>query len=83
MLPFLKKKRTMPVMIDEIRQRKPDEMGHEEISEDMEMLEHAAKELVDAIHAKDHKAVAQVLHAFFELADSMPHEEGPHEEEME
>jgi len=83
MLPWLKSKRTQPVMVDEIKKRNPDMMDQPEQSEDMEMLEHMAKELIDCIHAKDHKGVAQALHAFFEVADGMPHEEGPHEEEME
>lgn len=39
----------------------------------------AASELLAAVESKDAKGVALALQNAFELLDSMPHEEGPHE----
>jgi hypothetical protein len=41
-------------------------------------LEDIAKELISAVHDKDHIAVADLLEEAFECLDSQPHEEGPH-----
>jgi hypothetical protein len=40
----------------------------------------AAEDLIRAVHAKDINATAAALHAAFEIMDSMPHVEGPHED---
>lgn len=42
-------------------------------------MEMAAEDLCDAVHAKDYKRVAEALKAAFEICDSQPHDEGPHE----
>lgn len=51
---------------------------HDEDS-DYDMLESAAEDLISAVHSKDVKAVCAALRAAFEICDSQPHEEGPHE----
>lgn len=74
MLPFLKNKQEAsasgPV---EHMKRQPDEES------DYDMIDSAAEDLIQAIHSKDVKAVASALKAAFQICDSEPHEEGPHE----
>ncbi len=76
MLPFLKKSQdgasSSPV---EHITREPDEGTEEEY----DSMESAAEDLCNAVHSKNYKAVASALRAAFELAESEPHEEGPHE----
>lgn len=75
MLPFLKDKKEASVAVpSDTVKRDPDEPN-----EEFDMLESAADELIAAIHAKDSKAVASALRSAFQIADSEPHEEGPHE----
>lgn len=57
----------------------PAEPIKREHDEDYDMLESAAEDLISAVHAKDVKAVASALKAAFEMCESQPHEEGPHE----
>ena len=61
----------------DVLQRKPDQ------EPEYDVLESAAEDLCNAVHAKDYKAVAVALRAAFELMDSAPHEEGPHTNEEE
>lgn len=72
MLPFLKhnKEAGTTVLPESIKRYHDD---------DFDMVESAAEDLIQAIHAKDVKAVAQALRSAFEICDAMPHEEGPHE----
>lgn len=80
MLPFLKPKAVAGLIITH---RKPDgskEEQHSEGNED-QGLEIAAEDLIRAIHAKDGKNVVSALKAAFEILDSMPHEEGPHDDD--
>lgn len=72
MLPFLKNKQegSMSGPVEPIKR---------EHDEDYDMLESAAEDLISAVHSKDVKAVASALKAAFEMCDSQPHEEGPHE----
>lgn len=74
MLPFLKRNH-------EASASTPVESIKREHDEDVEfdVLESAAQDLIDAMHSKDVKATAEALRAAFELCDSEPHEEGPHE----
>lgn len=58
------------------------EMEKEE-HEPMDELHVIAREALDAIKADDEKGLAEALHSFFELCDSMPHSEGEHLEESE
>lgn len=46
---------------------------------EFDAMESAAEDLMNAVHSKDVKAVASALKAAFLLADSEPHEEGPHD----
>lgn len=73
MLPFLNKKVQQAGVI--VKERQPDEKPEEK---DESGKEAAAKDLINAIHSKDHKAAAQALSDFFELSEMEPHEEGPH-----
>lgn len=75
MLPFLKGNKESSVSMDaDPIKRKPDEEG-----QDYDSLESAADELIQAVHAKDAKAVCSALRSAFQLCDLEPHEEGPHE----
>lgn len=74
MIPFLKNKEASTASASEPIQRKPDD-GSEP---DYDGMEAAAEDLIAAVHSKDAKAVAAALRAAFEIADSEPHEEGPH-----
>lgn len=73
MIPFLKHSKEASVSgpID-IEKRKPDEES------EYDALEAAAEDLGNALASKDFKAAAAALRAAFQLADSEPHEEGPH-----
>lgn len=62
-----------------IKTRAPDTQPEEQSDEHV-ALESCAKDLISAIEAKDHKGVADALMAAFHIADTMPHEEGPHVE---
>lgn len=73
MLPFLKKQNEASASMPADKQmRKPDDGA------EYDVMHSAAQDLIDAVHAKDVKGVAEALKAAFELADSQPHEEGPH-----
>jgi hypothetical protein len=65
-----------------VKQRAPDaeEPEQAEESNDNEGLEACARELLHAIEARDHKAMARALVDLFQIADSQPHEEGEHVE---
>jgi hypothetical protein len=56
-----------------VQMREPDD------GEEYDSMHAAAQDLIEAIHSKDIKGVAEALRAAFELSDSEPHEEGPHE----
>jgi hypothetical protein len=73
MLPFLKNTKEASVsMPADVKKREPDDES------DFDALETAGQDLIDAVHSKDARAVAAALRAAFEIADSEPHEEGPH-----
>lgn len=81
MLPFLKPKQVASVIV---ANRHPDPDGTlESQGPEDEMhpgLMSAAEDLIRAVHSKDAHAVAGALQSAFEISDSMPHEEGPHED---
>jgi len=80
MLPFLKKYQegSANVPPNSIT-RKPDEDdSHEEKSEDFDSIEIAAEEMLSAFDSGDVKALARAIRAAFEICDSEPHNEGPH-----
>lgn len=68
MLPFLEDSKNVGVAVEH-RSEGPENHG----------LMLAADELIKAVERKDRKGVAMALANAFELLDSMPHEEGPHE----
>lgn len=76
MLPFLKHKQVAGVIV---KHRAPDIKDEpKEEANDNEYLEECARELLRAIEERNHKAMAEALVAIFQIADSMPHEEGEH-----
>lgn len=87
MLPFLEPKKITSVII--ARRGKPDLESHPEMDmtsedddNDLPMgMESAAEDVMRALDKRSVKDLAKSLHAAFELYDSMPHQEGPHEEE--
>lgn len=81
MLPFLDKKKVGSIVMAKMKggAMLPDE---KEGSENMEGLHAAAEDVLAAIGAGDAKALAMALRAAFEICDEMPHEEGPHIEEV-
>lgn len=64
-----------------VKERAPDSPQEEQNDPDAP-LEACANDLIDAVHAKDVKKVAQVLKDAFELLESQPHEEAEHIEEL-
>lgn len=77
MLPFLNKSKEASVSMppDSIKRKSDDEDGEQEY----DSLHSAAEDLIHAVHSKDVAAVAMAIKAAFEICDSQPHEEGPHE----
>lgn len=78
MLPFLQKAKMQTGVI--IHERKSDHEP-EEGSEPSEGLEACASDIIKAISSSNSKALAQALQAAFEIMDSNPHEEYPHDED--
>lgn len=77
MLPFLKPKAQTGLIV---KTRTPDEKPEESKDDNQEGLKACAQDLISAIESKDATRAAEALKAFFEIADSMPHEEGEHVE---
>lgn len=73
MLPFLKPKQAgIATLI--VKNRTPDKP--EENQEDGDVAIHAcAKDLIDAVHAKDIKGAAEAIRSAFEILEKLPHEE--------
>lgn len=80
MLPFLKNKNRQPGGIT-TTYRSPDGLDTSPPSNDLEGIEACAKEICQAIESKDYSKLANALKAVFQIFDSAPHTEGPHEEE--
>lgn len=79
MLPFLKPKTVAGLIISH---RKPDESKEQEEMPETgdEGLVSAAEDIIRAYETKDAKKLAEAFKAAFQICDSMPHEEGPHED---
>lgn len=73
MLPFLKRSQeaSASAPVESVTR----DSDHEEDFDDLEV---AAEDLLFAIEKKDAKAIAAALRAAFQLFDSEPHTEGPH-----
>lgn len=81
MLPFLKHKAKAAGGIVMAASKKDDGAVSVNAEADMHPLQIPAEDLIAAIEAKDALGIAMALQAAFDIADSMPHEEGPHLEE--
>lgn len=77
MLPFLKRSQegSASSPVEHVKRSADDDAQPED---DFDSLEAAAQDLITAVHSKDVTAVASALRAAFELCDSQPHTEGPH-----
>lgn len=72
-LPWTPKNKESVGAVVESVHRKPD---HEE---EHDSLSVAMQELHEALDAKNYKGAAQIFRSAFDLLDSEPHIEGPHE----
>lgn len=80
-LPFLKRKDSQIGGVI-VKHRKPDETPQAEDQDDPSAAIHAcAHDLMKALEAKDVAGIAEALHSAFEILDSQPHLEGPHEDD--
>lgn len=70
MLPFLKKSQESTAA--------PSEPVMREHDDEFDSMEVAAQDVLHAVESKNAKALASALRAAFELCDSEPHNEGPH-----
>jgi hypothetical protein len=82
MLPFLKEKKIANVII---ANRKPNGDIEPESEKDDSMdhnsaLKSAASDLMSAMERKDVMGVLSALNSFFEIRETMPHEEAEYEE---
>ncbi len=68
-LPFLKNKNEGGASASEAVERKPDQS-----SDEYDMLEAAADELIAAVHAKDTKAVCAALRSAFQMLEGESYE---------
>lgn len=78
--PFMSKKKTVGLIVEH---RQPDGNIQESHSTDDEEHAHiaAAEDILRAIKDNDPRHLALALKAAFEIFDSEPHVEGPHENE--
>lgn len=74
MLPILNKKQGQVAGLI-IKNRTPDEKPEEDQDNSSYGVEACAKDLIDAVHAKDIKRVAEALKSAFDVLESIPHEE--------
>lgn len=82
MLPFLKSKPAQVAgIVVKIRKPDSDDQDAKEPHKEDNGLEACAHDLINAVHARDVKGVQEALKAAFEICESYPHEEGPHEDE--
>jgi hypothetical protein len=75
LLPILKRLKESGIAGTIIKNRTPDESSE---SETPDSKEECAKEVLRAIKADDHMALADALEELFHIADEAPHKEGPH-----
>ena len=72
MLPFLKKSKEASVVV-------PSDPVKRDHDEDYGGLHACADDLKEALKADNTPAIAAALRAAFQICDSEPHEEGPHD----
>lgn len=81
MLPFLNNKQKNAGISTGVivKNRTPD--NPEENQDDKDAAIHAcANDLINSVHAKDIKGVAEAMRSAFEILEQMPHEEAEHTE---
>ena len=80
MLPFLKRKDGASIGGILVKNRAPDEHSESEDKDDPKAGKKAAAQaIISAINSSNVEGLVGALEDFFEIADSEPHEEGPHE----
>lgn len=78
MLPILKNKQAQQAGVI-VKTRAPDESQEPQDKDDPAAgIKACARELINAIHAKDEHKVSEALKDIFSILDSEPHEEGEH-----
>ncbi len=77
LLPFLKKKEAGQTGAI-VQTRTPDQKPEENQENQSAAIEACARELITAIHAKDHKSAANALVDAFDILESMPRDETEH-----
>ena len=82
MLPFLKNKQANSAGLF-VKEREPDQPKEEKDMSHDEALDSCAKDVMSSIQRQDAKSLKEALKDFFEICDSMPHEEGEHTNENE
>lgn len=80
MLPFLKKRDAPGVAGVIIKHREPDEKPDSEEDDKDAAIHACSRDLIQAIQRNDVKGVSEAIRSAFEILDSMPHQEGPHED---
>lgn len=86
MLPFLanKKQKSGTAQDVFVKNREPDEKAPFEGHDDPDAALHAcSRDLIDAVMSNKAEKVTQVIKDMFEIMESQPHEEAPHEEGQE
>lgn len=79
LLPFLKKRQETGISGIIQKTREPDETSETADQPDSKAaIKSAAKALIEAIHSRNVDGVADAIQNAFDIADSLPHEEGPH-----
>ncbi len=83
MLPFLKQKPAAALIISKRTPDDPAGKTEHAAGDEYHELEGICEDILRAIESKDAKALAMAIKDAFEVADSYPHEEGPHTDETE
>lgn len=78
MLPFLKRKDQGSAGLI-IKNRTPDEKPDNQEDDKDTAIHACAQDLINSVHNRDVKGAAEAMRSAFEILDSMPHQEGPHE----
>lgn len=74
MLPFLKHKQAQSAGLI-VKTRAPDEKPEENQEDPSAAIEACSQALINAVHAKDAKAVSEALKDAFDILESMPEDE--------
>jgi hypothetical protein len=72
-MPWLKKEADVAIPVESHKLRKPDDG-------EFNGLHACMDEFIAAVHAKDIKGAAEAFKSAFQVCESEPHEESPHED---